>query len=218
MRINGILHGGSGPVIYIRAAKKLIYNPYAQLDGSIKLAAHSVSGIFSEIDSALDMGKGIVGTVNAKDLTPVIHRVVASARLNGFVQGAKYSKAKLPGNYGKVIREAAELRAGKVSKQMKRTSKRVLKETPDSPYVLSKERALAAMQYEAAVSYFEGVKDAFQGGGWGKAWITAAGESCDDCMDNEGQGAIHVDEEFSSGHHSPPAHNNCMCVLGMEEM
>lgn len=48
-----------------------------------------------------------------------------------------------------------------------------------------------------------------------KTWDTA-GDPCDDCQDNEDQGAIPLDDEFNSGDDAPPAHPNCRCALGYD--
>lgn len=47
-----------------------------------------------------------------------------------------------------------------------------------------------------------------------KAWAIAGGHPVpDECDDNEGDGFIPVDESFSSGDDSPPAHPRCECYL-----
>jgi len=46
----------------------------------------------------------------------------------------------------------------------------------------------------------------------GKEWLTAGG-GCDICGDNEGDGAIPIENNFSSGHARPPAHPRCLCSL-----
>ena len=47
-----------------------------------------------------------------------------------------------------------------------------------------------------------------------KGWSTSNEESvCEICAANEEQGAIGIDDEFSSGDQCPIAHPRCMCVL-----
>ncbi len=46
-----------------------------------------------------------------------------------------------------------------------------------------------------------------------KEWQTAAGDTEDECADNEDQGAIALDDAFDSGDDAPPAHPNCRCVV-----
>jgi Phage Mu protein F like protein len=45
-----------------------------------------------------------------------------------------------------------------------------------------------------------------------KEW-QADDEACDICLDNEDDGPIQLDDEFSSGADAPPEHPNCECVL-----
>lgn len=45
-----------------------------------------------------------------------------------------------------------------------------------------------------------------------KRWI-AVDDPCDICSENEADGAIPVDETFSSGDDAPPAHPNCRCAV-----
>jgi hypothetical protein len=45
-----------------------------------------------------------------------------------------------------------------------------------------------------------------------KEW-NAAGDSCDICLNNEADGVIGINEAFSSGDMTPPAHPNCVCVV-----
>jgi SPP1 gp7 family putative phage head morphogenesis protein len=45
-----------------------------------------------------------------------------------------------------------------------------------------------------------------------KQWISYS-DCCDDCSANEDDGAIPVDENFSSGDDAPPAHPNCRCTI-----
>jgi len=45
-----------------------------------------------------------------------------------------------------------------------------------------------------------------------KRWITA-GACCDACADNEDDGPIPIEDEFSSGDDRPPAHPNCRCAV-----
>jgi hypothetical protein len=51
-----------------------------------------------------------------------------------------------------------------------------------------------------------------EGGAWGKEWATG-GDPCDECMANEEQGPIPIDEGFQSGDDAPAAHPRCECAL-----
>lgn len=47
-----------------------------------------------------------------------------------------------------------------------------------------------------------------------KEWFTAHDQRvCPTCFDNEAEGAIPLDQSFSSGDQSPPAHPRCRCAL-----
>lgn len=48
-----------------------------------------------------------------------------------------------------------------------------------------------------------------------KVWL-AAPDSCDECLDNEDDGALDLDDDFSTGDDAPPAHPNCRCSLSQE--
>lgn len=45
-----------------------------------------------------------------------------------------------------------------------------------------------------------------------KKWMAVA-DPCDICQENEDDGAIPVDDNFSSGDDAPPAHPNCRCAV-----
>ncbi len=46
-----------------------------------------------------------------------------------------------------------------------------------------------------------------------KQWVTAGGNPCADCLSNEDQGPIPVDDNFDSGDATEPAHPNCECYI-----
>ena len=197
------------------SSDSLIFNPYAQLDAQMASASRQVSAVFDEIDSALDRGEDVVDAVRNRKIQQAMNRIIGSARLSGFIHGARHTKQKMPFGYGTQIVGQARSRARKVNSLMNRTSRRVLRNSPDSDYVLGKDRAIAAVRFEGANSYFAGVKDAFRGSGFKKRWVTSSGESCEDCQDNEDQGPIGVDELFQSGDYGPTLHLCCVCYLEM---
>jgi hypothetical protein len=197
----------------IDCGRGLVFNPHHEMEAQIRAAADSIADVFSEIDSALDKGQSVTGAVRKQKLDATVMRIVSSARLHGFLRGAQHSRKHMPVMYGRDIRSAGEARAQKVNKFMRRTSRNVLKNTPDSDYVLSGDRALMAARFEAANSYFQGVQDSFAGvQGWKKRWVTSSAEACPECEENEGQGLIGTDEDFQSGHSYPLAHQNCSCA------
>lgn len=63
----------------------------------------------------------------------------------------------------------------------------------------------AARYFGKTKAYEQKDKDVF------KVW--QANDSCEICLDNEDEGPIPVEDEFSSGDYAPPAHPNCTCEL-----
>lgn len=194
--------------------KPLVFNPYLLMRSQIAAASRDIASHFDEIDTSLDKGTSVKTAVRqSRGLRAVMNRVIASARITGFQHGAAHSKKKMPPVYGRKVQEASEQRAKKVNRMMRRTTRRVLRKSPDSSHVLSKDRAVAAARFEAAQAYFQGVKDAFKDTDFEKSWITSAAEPCEDCQGNEEDGPIDVGDVFSSGHEYPAAHLNCACSV-----
>ncbi len=51
-------------------------------------------------------------------------------------------------------------------------------------------------------------------GGNGLRWVLAGGGTgCADCDDNALAGVVSPGEEFPTGHHHPPAHAGCRCLV-----
>ncbi|HUV73856.1 MAG TPA: phage minor head protein [Anaerolineae bacterium] len=77
--------------------------------------------------------------------------------------------------------------------------------------VFSKDRAALTARTETAIAHGQGSKQAAQlSGRDGKRWETQ-GVACSLCLGNEGDGDIGIDEVFSSGHDTIPAHPKCEC-------
>lgn len=75
----------------------------------------------------------------------------------------------------------------------------------------SKERASITARTETAIAHGQGSHDAAISSGRNmKRWITQ-GSGCDICDGNEGDGDIGIDDTFSSGDDTIPAHPNCEC-------
>lgn len=196
-----------------------VFNPYLNLKGHIKTASKSLSAVLSEIDSRLDQGKGRKSAVNHVDgdIRSVMQKHLATARMEGFQHAAKISKVSMPVLYGKQIGDAASKRAGRVNDWMLDTTRRTLKRTPDSQYILSPERALNVAQFETGRAYFRGVRDGLKKSGYRKGWITGEGDSCPNCLLAEDEGLIPVAAVFDSGDWGPPAHLNCPCWLRLSK-
>lgn len=75
-------------------------------------------------------------------------------------------------------------------------------------------RAEMIAQTEANDAYNEGRSALAEEAGMDeKSWETESGDPCQDCIDNEGDGWIDIDDTFSSGDLAPTAHPNCACSL-----
>ena len=84
----------------------------------------------------------------------------------------------------------------------------------------SAERASTIAFTEVANANSQGVLSGFKmaadlGVNLQKGWQTsnAGSDTCDDCVANEAQGPIDLDEDFQSGDDAPTAHPGCECVL-----
>ena len=198
------------------SAAGLIYNPYLALDGQISATANDLTDVFGEIDSALDKGVGIKKAVMGDRVSAALRSRLAAARVQGFQHAAKYAKSRMPSLYGRTASDFAKKRAAKVNDWMNGTTRRTLKRAPDSEFVLSGDRAVAAARYENARAYFKGVKDAYAGGvkpeRFRKKW-NAAADACDDCLLAEDSGRIGIFDYFDNMMQFPPGHLSCGCWL-----
>ncbi len=197
------------------SAGGLVMNPYYQLDKQIGAAASGISEHFDIIDSGLDRGLSVKKASRGHRIEVITRGLISSARLSGFQHGAKHTKKKMPALYGRQLQEVSAERAHEVNRLMRRTTRKRLRSTPDSDYILSRDRAISAARYEAANAYFAGVKDAFSGTGWQKEWITSSAEPCENCQSNEEEGPIDVDATFDSGDDYPAIHLGCSCAVIM---
>lgn len=80
---------------------------------------------------------------------------------------------------------------------------------------LGKKRSKSASKYEGSRIFFEQRAKAWRlKAGVMKAWYCAS-NPCDICQDNEDDGRIPIDQEFSSGDIAPPVHLNCECLMSL---
>jgi HK97 family phage portal protein len=80
-------------------------------------------------------------------------------------------------------------------------------------------RALRIARTEVISGYAEGSIEGYRQSGVvkGKRWLTANDDRVDDeCAENEADGAIGLESNFSTGHSAPPVHPNCRCTLQPE--
>ena len=50
-----------------------------------------------------------------------------------------------------------------------------------------------------------------------KRWETESGDPCDECLANEAEGWIDIDDDFQSGDASAPSHPRCQCILSYSD-
>lgn len=80
-------------------------------------------------------------------------------------------------------------------------------------YGFSSARAQMIAQTEMNRAHGEGALAGYKASGVElKVWI-AAPDSCDECVENEDEGPIPIDEKFQSGDETDPAHPNCTCTI-----
>jgi ABC-type transporter Mla subunit MlaD len=82
----------------------------------------------------------------------------------------------------------------------------------------SDRRADLIAQTETADAYNAGRSETAAALGYGeKSWETESGDPCPECVANEAQGWIPMDEDFQSGDDAPTAHPNCLCVVNFRK-
>ncbi len=75
-------------------------------------------------------------------------------------------------------------------------------------------RAGMIAQTEAVDAYNAGREATARAAGFDeKSWETESGNPCETCLENEADGWIPIDDDFTSGDDAPTAHVNCQCVL-----
>lgn len=190
----------------------LVYNPHLQLDNQIKSASGKLTEIFSDIDSALEKGRTIRHAVNSDRIGSVLQKTLATARLEGFQTAAKHAKTPMPAMYGRRIMDTTRLRASKINDLMNRTTRRTLRRTPDSEYILSADRGLVVARFEISRMFFKGVGDAYRGKNFLKKW-SADEDACVECLLTEDEGRVNVSTVYDNGYTFPPGHLSCGCWI-----
>jgi SPP1 gp7 family putative phage head morphogenesis protein len=78
----------------------------------------------------------------------------------------------------------------------------------------SEDRAMMIARTETQFAANNGAMASYEASGVvsGKQWL-AHEDACDECEDNEADGVIALDDDFSSGDDAPPAHPNCRCQV-----
>lgn len=197
----------------ILAQDEVVFNAHSQMRRYIDNAHKAVFRKFDEMDAALEGGVPIRDAVVGDKIRAAMHNLIGSARLTGFRHASELTGKRMPALYGRDIRINAQRRAEKVNSLMLRTTRMRYRTKPDSKFTFSEGRAMAAAKYEAARAYYRGVKDGLEGSDFDKRWVTTSDDPCVECMDNEDDGYIPVDEAFASGADYPLNHLNCQCYI-----
>ena len=114
----------------------------------------------------------------------------------------KYSMSEITrGNVRALVADAIE----------RGDSLKTLKQDIMDDATFSKERAALTARTETARAHGMGSREAAASSGRdGKRWVTS-GDPCTICQDNEGDGDIGIDDDFSGGVDTIPQHPNCEC-------
>lgn len=90
-----------------------------------------------------------------------------------------------------------------------------LKSALEDNYAFSPERAEVIARTELKMADGAGNMIGYRSSGVvsGKEWMTSEDDSCDDCAGNEADGIVPLDDTFSSGDDTVPAHPNCNCSV-----
>jgi hypothetical protein len=90
-------------------------------------------------------------------------------------------------------------------------SLKALQKNLQDDIVFSRDRAILTARTETAIAHGQGSHEAAVNSGRNmKRWITQGG-GCDICEENAGDGDIGIEDDFSSGDATIPAHPNCEC-------
>lgn len=82
-------------------------------------------------------------------------------------------------------------------------------------YAFSEERSIMIARTETSIADNDITMVTYKNGGVEKkAWLTSNDDLVsEECEANEAEGAIDIDDNFSSGDDCPPCHPNCRCTL-----
>ena len=192
----------------------LLFSPWKRLKTHIAMATHDIDDYFDRVDMALGT-KAVKDALTGEGLDRAFMKLIGASTVTGYDDGGAIVGKKAGPKFIKRAFSEAENVANEVADQMQHTTKQWLKENPDHPFALSKDRAERAAQNEAAKAYYDGMHQALWGEGCTKEWVCLGDDPCDDCLDNEDAGQIAVEDVFPSGDYAPLAHLNCLCVLSV---
>lgn len=172
------------------------------------------------------------------DLADTLKAVNKDTQKRALAQVGVNSSSELTGQINKSALEYSRLRAGELispkgllisaTKEMIKTtlsegiaaglSSEKIAVTLQEAYAFSPERATLIAMTESARANSYGALDGYMkakaaGVVVRKSWVMRDEHACDVCQENEAQGAIELEEAFSSGDQAPTAHPHCHCVI-----
>jgi hypothetical protein len=187
----------------------LLFSPWKKLRPNIAMASHALGNYFDAVDLAMETGTISTALKSGVPIVGSMTCLIRASMIGGY-QDAGHLIGRTPGN--RMIARAESLakqRAELVSGQMLKTSKRWLKANPSSDFALSSARAERAARFEAAQAYYDGMHQVLNGQDMLKSWFTTSDDPCEECLENEDEGPIPMEETFPSGDDAPLAHLNC---------
>uniref|UniRef100_A0A6M3LV99 Putative capsid morphogenesis protein n=1 Tax=viral metagenome TaxID=1070528 RepID=A0A6M3LV99_9ZZZZ len=182
----------------------------------------------SDIDGIIDP---LLATFSARRLTSIQGELV-SIYVSGTAQMTKWAGLPFEGPPAKAATDFAKKRGAELVTKMDEETKRRLgnvisegiKNKRGVPGIardirktftdMTKYRSELISRTETANALGEAFTDRGKGlGVTGKEWVTVGDDRVSlECQDNEAQGVIPFDQEFRSGHMTPPQHPACRCA------
>ena len=137
-------------------------------------------------------------------------------------RAVEYAKTRSADLVTMVSDSTREMMRGDISEVTEGWSNQVLASKLSDNYAFSADRAMLIARTETIKASNQGTLAGFKASGVvpQKIWTTAEDDAVTvECEENADQGAIGIDEDFSSGDDAPPAHPNCRCaIVGVTQM
>lgn len=190
-----------------------LFLPLLRLRPFIGSAEDGIEESFDAMYEAYESSGSVAGalTKGHAGLIDAFTTLIGAALQRGYRDGARLSGIDDVPDFDKL----AAKQAAKVARQMHSTTKGWVKKGGSDGFVFSSDRAERAAKYTGAEAYFNGMALAFKDSEdeFEKCWVTTSDDPCDDCLDNEDEEWIPMEEDFPSGHYAPLLHPNCQCYL-----
>lgn|SRR5215471_14500986 len=187
--------------ITARKRQPMLYDPDYSIREHVNAAGAALHGHFESEDKS------------RRPIRKALRNLIEDARMLGFQDGAEYSGKKLTDKYAAKVAKQSKRQSRELATQIAKTTRKGLKN--DSAYITTSDRAITIAKHEGRKAYNKGLLEAMGGNGFGKTWVASGDNPCDDCAENEDDDIIDMDDVFTSGDSTPPAHPNCGCSLGV---